>query len=62
MPGRPAAYIIDLEVLHKTGSEEEGDEQYWLTQDHIVKVRRRPHHRIRPLPKLLLELLRGAPD
>ena len=38
MPGRPAAYIIDLEVLHKTGSEEEGDEQYWLTQDHIVKV------------------------
>ena len=41
MPGRPAAYIIDLEVLHKTGSEEEGDEQYWLTQDHIVKVRRR---------------------
>ena len=60
MPGRPAAYIIDLEVLHKTGSEEEGDEQYWLTQDHIVKVRRRPHHRIRP--KLLLDLLRGAPD
>ena len=58
MPGRPAAYIIDLEVLHKTGSEEEGDEQYWLTQDHIVKVR----HRIRPPPRLLLQLLRGAPD